>query len=148
MAERLTRIDRGEASRSEKFYGRVTELAAIEQWIADEHCHLIVVLGKGGIGKTSLARAVIETARGQLDYIFWRSLRLAPLLKTVLQDGIHFLSDQTQGELPENEEAQISLLIEYLRQHRCLLLFDSLESIMRTGSHAGSYQEGYENYGV
>jgi hypothetical protein len=147
MAESLTRFDWGEASHREKFYGRVDELAAIQQWIADDHCHLVVMLGKGGIGKTSLAKAIVEAVKGQFDYIFWRSLRLAPLLKTVLQDGVHFLSDQTQGELPESEEAQASLLIKYLQQHRCLLIFDSLESIMRTGNRAGSYQEGYENYG-
>jgi WD40 repeat protein len=148
MAERLTRIDRGEASYNEKFYGRTDELAAIQQWIVGDHCRLVVMLGKGGIGKTSLAKAVVEAVKGEFDYIFWRSLRFAPLLKTVLQDAIHFLSDQTQGELPENDEAQVSLLIEYLQQHRCLLIFDSLESIMRIGGRAGSYQEEYESYSI
>jgi hypothetical protein len=39
------------------------------------------------------------------------------------------------------------VLIEYLRQHRCLLILDNAEAILRTGVRAGHYQEGYESYG-
>ena len=57
------------------------------------------------------------------------------------------LSDQQATALPAGIDAQMSLLIEYLRQHRCLLILDNAEAILRTGERAGHYREGYESYG-
>ena len=34
----------------------------------------------------------------------------------------------------------------YLRQHRCLLILDNCESILRSGERAGRYCDGYEAY--
>ena len=36
------------------FYGRTAELATLNQWIQVNRCQLIMVLGMGGMGKTSL----------------------------------------------------------------------------------------------
>ena len=139
-------IDWGKATHSTQFYGRSKELARIQQWITNDACRLLTIIGKGGVGKTSLAMTVVDAVQEQFEYVFCRSLQFNADRKIMLQDCIHFLSHQSQGEVPENEEQQISLLITYLQQHRCLLIFDNLESIMGTGSDASSYLEGFGKY--
>jgi hypothetical protein len=41
---------------------------------------------------------------------------------------------------------KISVLINYLHSSRCLVVFDNLESILQSGTQAGKYREGYEEY--
>ncbi|HTK11584.1 MAG TPA: NB-ARC domain-containing protein [Ktedonobacteraceae bacterium] len=129
------------------FYGRDQECADLVQWIAHDHCHMVAVLGIGGVGKTALTRKVAEKIKGSFDFIFWRSLQNAPTLKQILKDCIQFLSQQQQIQLPEMIDAQISLLVHYLRRHRCLLILDNVESILQAGQRAGHYRGGYEEYG-
>ncbi|NIV27927.1 MAG: hypothetical protein GWN58_00010, partial [Anaerolineae bacterium] len=43
-------------------------------------------------------------------------------------------------------DEQLSLLFTYLRQHRCLLVLDNVESILQS-ERAGYYKPGYETYG-
>ncbi|MBV9712500.1 MAG: pentapeptide repeat-containing protein, partial [Ktedonobacteraceae bacterium] len=129
------------------FYGRGQELARLEQWIVHEQCSVIAVLGIGGIGKTTLVAHVGQRVKEQFDYVFWRSLQNAPPLSSFLKQCILFISDQQRIDLPERIDEQISVLISYLQQYRCLLVLDNAESILRSGPRPGYYQEGYEDYG-
>jgi ribosomal protein S18 acetylase RimI-like enzyme len=79
--------------------------------------------------------------------LIWRSLRNAPPVEKILAEWILFLSDQQVTDLPAGIDARISLLLEYLRQHRCLLILDNAEAILRAGEQAGHYRGGYERYG-
>jgi hypothetical protein len=54
---------------------------------------------------------------------------------------------QQENQLPTTPEASISLLVNYLRQHRCFLVLDNSEGLLRSGDHFGRYREGYEHYG-
>ncbi len=136
-----SRQDWGEAVDVHLFYGRTTELNTLQHWILTDHCHLIAVLGMGGMGKTSLAVKLGQQIQAELDYVIWRSLRNAPPLTTLLQDWVSFLSDQ------QDVEPQLDHLLHWLRSSRCLLILDNIETILQSGNPAGQYRSGYEDYG-
>ncbi|MEG4809954.1 NB-ARC domain-containing protein [Microcoleus sp. F8-D3] len=140
-------INWGEAIDVSIFYGRAEEIALLEKWLIGDRCRLVTLLGMGGIGKTSLSIKVTERIQEQFDYIIWHSLRNAPLILDLLVELIQFLSNQQETNLPETVDAGISRLMHYLRQHRCLLILDNVESILQEEERTGCYREGYEGYG-
>lgn len=139
-------VDWGEAIDVSVFYNRSTELATLEQWIRHERCRTIALLGMGGIGKTALSVKLAEQVQDEFECLIWRSLRHAPTLQDLLADLMLFLSVQ-EVNLPETIDGQISCLMKYLRQRRCLLVLDNVESILQSGERSGRYRPGYEAYG-
>ena len=140
--------DWGEAPDVSIFYGRQVEAQQLTGWIVNDQCRLVGVLGLGGIGKTALVTHLADEVKDEFDYLIWRSLRNAPLLDEILAESILFLSDQQMYDLPDDINKQIALLIDYLRQKRCLLVLDNAETILQAGERAGHYRPGYEGYGL
>ncbi len=143
------RVYWGDATFTSVFYGRTEELALLEKWILDQRCQLLAIIGMGGIGKTSLSVKIAQQIQGDFEYVIWRSLRDAPPVTGVLADLIQILSgeQETEKNLPENVSDRVSRLLYYLQTHRCLVILDNAESILRCCSRAGQYREGYEGYG-
>jgi WD40 repeat protein len=138
--------DWGEAPDVDRFYGRQAELARLERWVVADDCRLVGVFGIGGIGKTALATKLARQVQSQFAYVIWRSLRNAPLLESLLADCLAmFPAQQISGS--DDVARKISLLMDALRRHRVLLLFDNVEAIMLGGARVGTYRDGYENYG-
>ncbi|NJM65994.1 MAG: NACHT domain-containing protein [Acaryochloris sp. RU_4_1] len=141
--------DWGEGVDVANFYGRVTELALLSEWIVRDCCHLVVLLGMGGIGKTALSVKLTHQiliacgiqGSNEFEFVIWRSLRNAPPLEMLLADLVPFLSHQQAAE------ADLRHLIQFLQSSRCLVILDNLETILQSGERAGRFRTGYENYG-
>ncbi len=127
------------------FYGRTTELKTLTKWITKDRCRLIEILAMGGMGKTAVAVKVAQQVSTEFDFVVWRSLRNAPPLADILAETIALLSRQQEIELEIDPKTHLTRLIHYLQQHRCLLIFDNVESILQSGSR--QYMLGYEGYG-
>ena len=142
------RTDWGEAIDVATFCGREHELAELERWIGDEHCRMVMLLGMGGIGKTTLSIRFAQHMTPHFDFVLWRSLYNAPPLQELLTDCIQALSEQHITPGMQNEDKTILLLVELLRKRRCLLVLDNVETLLQTGSLEGGYRPGYKGYGV
>ncbi|WGV27261.1 NB-ARC domain-containing protein [Halotia branconii] len=149
------RQDWGQAPEMRVFYGRIAELSRLKKWIVQDSYRLVGILGMGGIGKTALSVKLADEVTKHFEYLIWRSLRNAPPIEELLANFIRFVSDDLEKDLPETLDDQITLLINYLRKHRCLLVLDNVETIMQGGDaysndialRAGYYKQEYEGYG-
>jgi hypothetical protein len=138
--------DWGEVVDVPSLYGRDENFATLKQWIVSDRSVVVLLLGMGGIGKTSLSVEVAQQIQAEFKYVIWRSLRNTPPIEELLTDLISFLSDR-QEIAPASLEQQVSLLLHYLQQQRCLILLDNVDAIIQAGVYAGSYLPGYEGYG-
>jgi WD40 repeat protein len=140
-------IDWGEAPDVSVFYGRVEELTRLTNWVDRDGCKLVVLLGMGGIGKTTLVTKLVQQLRPHFTTTIWRSLRNAPHLDILIPELIQILSHQTDTIAPTIDiSTQISHLLDYLRQKRCLLVFDNAEAIIPSQNIPDSHEDRYPGY--
>lgn len=123
------------------FIGRTTDLADLDQRLADPDVHLITITGPGGIGKTRLALALAE-----------RQLQARPQLlqPTLVQPGHHFsngiyfvsltpisstdfiaqaIAEGLNFPLSAGGTSEVQLL-DYLRTRQMLLVLDNFEHLL------------------
>jgi NB-ARC domain len=128
-------------------YGRSEELNILKKWVLEDRCKSIVIYGTYGIGKTALARQLIEEIGDKFKIISWQSLCCNRSLVEFTDRNL--LPDLRVDKLPESPldmEARLSLLIEYLREHRCLIILDDVEEIFSAAELAGNYADKYSDY--
>jgi WD40 repeat protein len=151
----------------EKLHGRDKVIETLTQWIVKEQCRLVAISGMGGIGKTALSVKLAENFRplsvklaenfkeekNRFEYIIWLTLRNAPSLEDILEKLENFLNDSQDKSPNELEKSSSTLttrikkLMKFLDEHRCLIILDNVETILRSGTFAGDYRKDYEKYG-
>ena len=128
-------------------YDRSKEIDLLKKSILTDKCKSIVISGTIGIGKTAVARQLLEQIKGEFDEIVWQSVGCKRLLiEFIDRNLLPSLSISSLPEPPLDLEARISLLIEYLRQHRCLIILDDLDRLFTSGELAGNYAAEYLEY--
>ncbi|GAX37201.1 WD-40 repeat protein [Nodularia sp. NIES-3585] len=142
------RYDWGEAPDVSLFYGRSQELLQLRQWVLQEQCRLVALLGIGGIGKSSLAVKLGFQVQNEFEVVVWRSLQNAPPVEENVTSILQFVLWALRKEIaiPESFDGKLSKLMECLQSNRCLLILDNVETIL-SGGQAGQYHPGYEGYG-
>ena len=153
---RLDPVTRSAGARSERspaaggFFGRDQERRQIAQWLVQDRCQVVAIVGIGGMGKTTLAAQCIRELAGDgdapFDALYWRSLVNAPPLGELLSPLLQVLSQQQLTQIPESLDEQLRLLLGYLAPTAVLLVLDNMESLLEPGE-AGAYRSGYEPYG-
>ncbi|MGK7926796.1 MAG: NB-ARC domain-containing protein [Spirulina sp.] len=128
------------------FYGREEELGKLEKWILGDRCRLIVLSGMGGIGKTSLSVKLGVNLHDRFQYVLRRSLRHEPPINDLLSEIHTFLCSETDSQIPDAIEDRIAQIVDFLRDRRCLLLFDDFEAILSGEKLAGQYKKCHQDY--
>lgn len=142
-----TNEDWGDAPNVQAFYGREDELEKLRSWILHERCQLVIVAGAGGIGKTMLTTRLVRDIAGEFDYVFWRSLKDAPPFENILEECLQLFSNQQSSSPHLTRDERSRQLLSYLKAHRCLLVLDNIDSILKEKEHEGEYSNQYEEYG-
>lgn len=126
------------------FYGRLEELNTLETWLIQNHYRLVTILGLNGVGKTAISVKLIEKIKSHFDYVIWRSLRFCPTLDETLINFLKIINSQIN--IPQSIEKKLTLFMEVIKTHKCLIILDDLQSLFSLGKLAGNYQLGCEEY--
>lgn len=157
-----------------RLFGRQQELARLEQWICTEGCRLISLTGLGGQGKSALAAEIVGRLADQtednftghqseaalktsllpknFDAIFWCSLAGISSFAQLIAYWWRWcgaLAELTDLEWLAQDtpiEEQLAYLFLYLRQQRCLLVFDQVETILQPSVFTGAYNQGWDHF--
>ncbi|WP_413171286.1 NB-ARC domain-containing protein [Anabaena azotica] len=126
------------------FYGREQELSDLQELIVTDSCRVVGVLGMSGIGKSALVRELVEKIQESFNYVIWKNLKYYHCLEEILTDIEHYFScDNSETNL----NTRITNLINNLKKHRCLLIFDQWEEVMKTGELSDNQQRSkYESF--
>jgi hypothetical protein len=145
-AGRGPRIDWGNTPDVPSFYGREREVTTLAEWVVQDRCRVVSVVGLGGIGKSALAITLMHQVAHHFEVVLWRSLRDAPTCEMLLDDCLQVLAPEVFRDVHISLEKRIRLLLECLRHTRVLFVLDNLETLLKEGLEAGTMRAGYEGY--
>jgi WD40 repeat protein len=128
------------------FYGRKREVAQLKEKLLDSQTRLLGIFGIGGVGKTTLARKLVDAVIQEFDYVMWVDLREPKMLNDTLLNIVKFLSENQENDISKDLQESIRTLIQYLTNKRCLIILDNLESLLVANNSTGQLKVDYEEY--
>lgn len=134
------RHDFTEAPEPDRLYNRTAELTTLKQWILEDKIRIVTIFGLPGIGKTTLARALVEQIKDNFDYILWRNCTEAIAPKSLQTHLMQFFSQN------RDKDTQLPSPLDYLRSHPCLIVLDDFQELFTSGAFAGTYRPDFGNY--
>lgn len=140
----------GQPPNISQFVGYVEELTRLRQLTFENQC--VALIGQGGVGKSSLVAKLLHMISAdpcaEFNYLIWKSLQFKPPFTELADELLKLLLNQLEQEIaiPEQAPAKVSLLIEILQSHRCLIVLDGSEAIQQgdrlsISNSYGAYQE-------
>jgi len=126
-------------------------LTILGQWIIQERCRLVAILGIGGTGKTALSIKLAEQIQAQFVGDL-RSLHNALLWIFLLDSLVDVSASHQKLDLSQDIHQQIAKLLDFFK-YRCLLVLDNAETILANPNEdpkvnrVGHYRPGFEPYG-
>ncbi len=134
------RHDFTEAPDPDRLYNRTAELTTLKQWILEDKIRIVTIFGLPGIGKTTLARALVEQIKDNFDYILWRNCTEAIAPKSLQTHLMQFFSQN------RDKDTQLPSPLDYLRSHPCLIVLDDFQELFTSGAFAGTYRPDFGKY--
>jgi tetratricopeptide (TPR) repeat protein len=108
------------------WHGRELLLTQLQESLKESTLRVLVLLGQGGIGKTSLAIKLMEKIAPQYRQVFYFRVREG----TSFDDLANLLLGDLQANFPKVED-KIYGILQCLEKERCLLVLDNLEEILQ-----------------
>jgi hypothetical protein len=142
------RVDRTDAKEKDKecFHGREKEIDILCRQVLGDRCQLLSVQAMGGVGKTSLILELDKKIQDEFKYVLWKELSNAPPIQETLYSILNFISMGQENDQERTESEFIRLIISYLKQNRCLIVLDNMESVMCTGEQLGLFRNECKKY--
>jgi len=127
------------------FFDRTHELQTLTTWILQQNCRLITLIGRLGIGKTSLAVQLVQQIKDEFEYAAWYTLDEFPTIDKFQSNLIQLLSNSEKQDSSPTNQKRLPL-IKYLQNHRCLIVLDDVHNLFCSGESAGKYKPECEEY--
>jgi len=122
------------------FYGRTEEFALLEQWILNDRCRLVVLLGMGNW--KPLAAKLAEQVKEKFEYVIWRSLQCPAIGR--YPNVLDSIPIELAGSLKRISESVGDSIatIEYFATHRCLIVLITLRQFCKVALTLGAISRG------
>ena len=113
------------------WHGREDLLKTLQEALQEAMLRVLVLMGQGGIGKTSLAVKLLEAIQGDYEQTYFLKV----------QEGSSFddLATLVLGDLRVNcktDDESICAIANLFSKQRCLLVLDELEKILKAGERS------------